>query len=105
MALSDGQITFSPRLESSSLVWATGFAVMLVAIQALPAEWQRALWYDRGAIAAGEYWRILTGNLVHLGWISRDTGSTPWKLNRDRDLLLDLGKLCRKHFRTGISLL
>lgn len=68
VALNAGQITFSPRLESSSLVWATGFAVLLIAIQLLPAEWQRALWYDRPAIAAGEYWRLLTGNLVHLGW-------------------------------------
>ncbi|MEO7386807.1 MAG: rhombosortase [Gammaproteobacteria bacterium] len=42
---------------------------MLVALQALPAEWHRALWYDRAAIGAGEYWRILTGNFVHLGWM------------------------------------
>jgi len=69
VVLSIGQITLSPRLESSSLVWATGFAVLLVALQALPADWQRALWYDREAIAAGQYWRLLTGNLVHLGWM------------------------------------
>ncbi|MEO8443429.1 MAG: rhombosortase [Gammaproteobacteria bacterium] len=68
MAPSSRQITLSPRLESSSLVWATGFAGLLVALQLLPVEWHRALWYDRQAIAAGEYWRILTGNLVHLGW-------------------------------------
>ena len=42
---------------------------MLIALQGLPAEWQRVLWYDREAVAAGEYWRILTGNLVHLGWM------------------------------------
>jgi rhomboid family GlyGly-CTERM serine protease len=42
---------------------------MLVALQLLPADWHRALWYDRQAIAAGEYWRLLTGNLVHLGWM------------------------------------
>ena len=41
---------------------------MLVALQLLPDEWHRALWYDRAAIGAGEYWRLLTGNLVHLGW-------------------------------------
>ena len=41
---------------------------MLVALQLLPTEWHRALWYDRAAISAGEYWRLLTGNLVHLGW-------------------------------------
>lgn len=41
---------------------------MLIALQVLPDEWQKSLWYDRRAVAAGEYWRILTGNLVHLGW-------------------------------------
>ena len=42
---------------------------MLIALQALPPDWQRALWYDRDAIADGQYWRLLTGNLVHLGWM------------------------------------
>jgi rhomboid family GlyGly-CTERM serine protease len=28
----------------------------------------RALQYDRGAIAAGEWWRLLSGNFVHLGY-------------------------------------
>ena len=41
---------------------------MLVALQLLPAPWRRALWYDRVAIGDGQWWRILTGNLVHLGW-------------------------------------
>lgn len=41
---------------------------MLVTLQLLPEDWHRMLWYDRAAIAAGEYWRVLTGNLVHLGW-------------------------------------
>lgn len=69
VALSARQITLSPRLESSSLVWASGFAVLLVALQLLPAAWRRALWYDRAAIGDGEFWRLLTGNLVHLGWM------------------------------------
>ncbi|MBN8280896.1 MAG: rhombosortase [Gammaproteobacteria bacterium] len=42
---------------------------MLVALQALPEAWHRALWYDRAAVAGGEWWRILTGNFVHLGWM------------------------------------
>lgn len=55
-------------LESSSLVWATGFAALLVLLQFLPADWHRQLWYERDAITGGEYWRIVTGNLVHFGW-------------------------------------
>lgn len=62
------KITFSPFLPSSSLVWATGFAVLLVALQFLPPQWHRALWFDRPAIDHGQWWRLLTGNLVHLGW-------------------------------------
>lgn len=27
-----------------------------------------ALRYDRGAILAGQWWRLISGNLVHLGW-------------------------------------
>jgi rhomboid family GlyGly-CTERM serine protease len=61
-------ISFSPWLESSSLVWATGFALLLVGLQFLPVEWHRKLWYLRDAVSGGEYWRLLSGNLVHLGW-------------------------------------
>ncbi|MCE7901278.1 MAG: rhombosortase [Gammaproteobacteria bacterium PRO9] len=65
---SSRKITFSPFLPSSSLAWATGFAVLLVALQFLPPDWHRALWFDRAAIDHGQWWRLLTGNLVHLGW-------------------------------------
>jgi rhomboid family GlyGly-CTERM serine protease len=49
-------------------VWASGFALLLVCLQLLPADLHRSLWYQREAIAGGEYWRLLSGNLVHLGW-------------------------------------
>lgn len=62
------KLTFSPRLPSSSLPWATGFAVLVAALQLLPEDLHRALWYERAAVAGGEYWRLFTGNLVHLGW-------------------------------------
>ncbi|ROH89725.1 rhombosortase [Stagnimonas aquatica] len=39
----------------------------LIALLALGGEpWINALRYDRVAIAGGEWWRLLTGNLVHL---------------------------------------
>src|SRR5690606_31078891 len=63
-----GKITFSPSLPSSSLAWATGFALLLVLLHLLPEGVHRSLWYERPAVAAGEYWRLFTGNLVHLGW-------------------------------------
>ncbi|MBL6751463.1 MAG: rhombosortase [Nevskia sp.] len=31
-------------------------------------RWQQALRYDRAAVAAGQWWRLLSGNLVHLSW-------------------------------------
>lgn len=68
MRITARNISFSPWLNSSSLVWASGFALLLVGLQFLPGELHRALWYQREAVAGGEYWRLLSGNLVHLGW-------------------------------------
>ena len=62
------KLTWSPRLPSSSLGWALAFAALLVLLQALPEPARQGLWYSREGVAAGEYWRLLTGNLVHLGW-------------------------------------
>jgi rhomboid family GlyGly-CTERM serine protease len=31
-------------------------------------EWRELGRYDRDALAAGEYWRLVSGHLVHLGW-------------------------------------
>ncbi len=42
-------------------------AVVLVAFQA--AGWTAALEYRRSAVLQGEVWRLLTGSLVHLGWV------------------------------------
>jgi rhomboid family GlyGly-CTERM serine protease len=32
------------------------------------APLSQLLRYDRAAVAAGQWWRLLSGNLVHLGW-------------------------------------
>ncbi len=50
------------------MVWASGFAVLLVGLQLLPDGLHQSLWYDRQAVAGGELWRLLSGNLVHLNW-------------------------------------
>jgi rhomboid family GlyGly-CTERM serine protease len=31
-------------------------------------EWRALGRYDRAALASGEYWRLVSGHLVHLGW-------------------------------------
>ncbi len=41
--------------------------IMLLA-QLLPEIYQLMLRYDRLALADGEYWRLLTANIIHLGW-------------------------------------
>lgn len=43
-------------------------ALVAVGLQASGAEVREALAYQRTGIAAGEYWRLLSGHLVHLGW-------------------------------------
>jgi rhomboid family GlyGly-CTERM serine protease len=53
----------------SRAVWLPPLAVMaLILLLALGGEPVRmALRFDRGAIDAGEWWRMLSGNFVHLG--------------------------------------
>lgn len=46
------------------------FGAVLLALSAALTWWPQGLetWrYDRDAIAAGEYWRLVTGHLVHVG--------------------------------------
>ena len=54
----------------SAAVWAPPLAVMLlILLLGLGGEGAReALRFEREAIAAGEWWRLLSCNLVHLGW-------------------------------------
>lgn len=55
---------WSPR------VWRGPVALILLAltIQLGGAATYAALRYQRAAIEAGQWWRLLSGNLVHLGW-------------------------------------
>lgn len=43
-------------------------AALMTGLQLLPVEWRDLLRYDRDALAAGEAWRALTANFIHLGW-------------------------------------
>jgi len=42
--------------------------VLMAVLQVLPEEWRALLRFDRDALAAGEFWRIMTANFIHLGW-------------------------------------
>ncbi len=45
-----------------------GVCVLLLGIQSGGAAAQLALRYDREALAAHQWWRLLTGHMVHLGY-------------------------------------
>jgi rhomboid family GlyGly-CTERM serine protease len=47
---------------------ALGLSLALVAVQLLPDAARGTLRYERAAVMDGEAWRLLTANLVHLGW-------------------------------------
>jgi rhomboid family GlyGly-CTERM serine protease len=62
------------RIEQQSFsMWPISLVVALsvgamVLLQAAPADLQDALRYDRDAIRAGEWYRLVSGHFVHLGW-------------------------------------
>src|SRR5580692_4757955 len=45
-----------------------GLAAGLLLIQSGDGAAQAALRYDRDALAAGQWWRLLTGHVIHLGY-------------------------------------
>lgn len=55
---------------SSPRVWGPPATLALVSTLLMPGGEHLAqlLRYDRAAVAAGEWWRLLSGNFVHLGW-------------------------------------
>lgn len=52
---------------------AIGIAALVIQFN---SGWRDVLIYERGAVAAGEWWRLWTGHLVHFGWAHflADTG-------------------------------
>lgn len=48
--------------------WPFFFIAIFLLISLLPPAMQDALAFDRQAITAGQYWRLLSANFTHLGW-------------------------------------
>lgn len=61
--------TKATRAQPLSLRWRVPLtlAAFLVSLQA--ADWRQALEYRRAAVLRGELWRLVTGDVVHLGWV------------------------------------
>lgn len=59
-----------PVSRDRFLIIGTVAALLLLslALQATPEDLQAMLRYERSAIEAGEWWRLLTAHLVHLNW-------------------------------------
>lgn len=68
MNLSDESI--AERMRRSLSIWGAPLCIMFILlITELLGDWGREhLRYDRALIAAGQWWRLLTCNFVHLGW-------------------------------------
>ena len=49
--------------------WRFPLIVSLVAVAIQWGGWSGPLRYDASAISHGQVWRLLTANLVHLGWV------------------------------------
>ena len=81
----------------SPKVWLPPAALMaLILLLGLGGEpLSHALRYDADAIRAGELWRMLTGNLVHLGW---------WHLALNEIGLVVLVLLCPEELSWGVWL-
>lgn len=70
--MSDGQQSAKPRSAAISprqAGWVLGLLTLVVVLLECGGDWLRLLGrYDRSAILQGEYWRLVSGHLVHDSW-------------------------------------
>lgn len=55
--------------QTALLVALLALVMTFVILQALPEQLQQQIRYDRDAISAGEWWRLMSGHFLHLGWV------------------------------------
>ncbi len=60
--------TLQDIFRQDRLPWVTLGVAVLAAVSCL-AGWESVLIYDRAAVNAGQIWRVITGNVVHFGYI------------------------------------
>ncbi len=70
-----------PRRRSATVgvIWAL-VAVLIAASSLLPEKVLLALRYERGSVGTGEWWRLATAHLVHLGWGHALANAAAWLL-------------------------
>lgn len=61
-------ITEAPKGAVGTWVAPLALMALLLLLELFGDAGRQLLRYDREAIAAGEWWRLLSGNFVHLGW-------------------------------------
>ena len=62
-------LALTDRIVSAWRGWSVPAGLAAIALGLQAAGLDLALRYERSAVAAGEVWRLLTGHLVHLGWM------------------------------------
>ncbi|MFP5441193.1 MAG: rhombosortase [Gammaproteobacteria bacterium] len=58
---------FTPRWTRSEIAFSAGFVALLLLLGAAGEPLRDLLRFDRAAIGAGEWWRLLSCHFVHLG--------------------------------------
>jgi rhomboid family GlyGly-CTERM serine protease len=68
--MSDGLSGPARSISRRQALWMLGLLALVLVLLALLGESGRlALRYERDAVLQGEYWRLLTGHLVHGTWL------------------------------------